>query len=183
MAHLVGSPQCSKSAAVELAAVSLQSVVIDGIENDSRRSFGASFARRIEGGKIATAQADLVRRKASVSRYPIPDPPRVHRKDQIGGLGRTPQVPFRSGARRVETENGPARHTDAIVRHDAQDQRAGRQARTVDDDAFPGLTHAFKPVQEGTDLPPGASADALVGRSRRTDQNGEQREEDRWSDS
>jgi hypothetical protein len=44
-----------------------------------------------------------------------------------------------NGDRGVKTQHGPARHANPISGNDTEHQRAGRQARTVDDDPFPGL--------------------------------------------
>src|SRR5260370_1352837 len=56
-----------------------------------------------------------------------------------------------------------ARYADAVVRHQAQHQRAGRQARPVDHDPLAGGADALEQIEERTDLTARTGEDADLG--------------------
>ena len=63
----------------------------------------------------------------------------------------------------MEAEHGAACHADVVMRHDAQDQRAGRQAGSVDHHALAGSADLVEQVDEWPDLSAGACEDADLG--------------------
>jgi hypothetical protein len=67
-----------------------------------------------------------------------------------------------SAMRRMKAEHRPASDANAIVRKGGEDQGAGRQAGTVDDDALPGFAHRIEHLQKWPDLPARARDDAQV---------------------
>ena len=65
----------------------------------------------------------------------------------------------------MESQYGTARHADTLVRHQAQHQRAGRQARPVDHDAVTRLAQVIEQFDEVPDLAaPTAENANLIGR-------------------
>jgi hypothetical protein len=64
----------------------------------------------------------------------------------------------------MKAEHRATRHADALPRHHAQHQRAGRQARPVDHDTLAGFAHAIEQVEEGADLSAGTGENAHFGR-------------------
>jgi hypothetical protein len=70
-------------------------------------------------------------------------------------------------SRGMESQHSPARHTDAISRHRADHQCAGRQARSVDHDAVTRFTQVIEHINELTDLSATTAENAnLIGHGR-----------------
>jgi hypothetical protein len=63
----------------------------------------------------------------------------------------------------VKSENRPARHADAVVRHYAEHQRAGRQAWPVNYDAFARFPHPIEQIEKRAHLSARTAEDAQLG--------------------
>ena len=81
---------------------------------------------------------------------PGADRRRIGFRDDLRCVGGrvTPSISI-NGDRGVKTQHGPARHANPIAGNDTEHQRAGRLARTVDDDPFPGLADELEQAQVG----------------------------------
>src|ERR1700722_766308 len=66
----------------------------------------------------------------------------------------------------MKSEDRPARHADAVVRHHAEHQRTRRQTRPIDDHAFAGVTQALEQIEKRADLTAGAGENANLGSRR-----------------
>jgi hypothetical protein len=86
--------------------------------------------------------------------------------------------------RGVKSQYRAARHADAVVRHHAQHQRAGRQARPVDHDAFARGAYTLEQIEKRADLSARTGEDPNLGLRRRQGERAQhRREENRFQDS
>ena len=134
-------------------------------------------------GEFAPAQQQQARGQSAAAADPVAHRGGIGLQHQFGGfrLGIGAAAPV-DRARGMETEHRTAGDADAVVRHDAQHQRAGRQAGPVDHHAFAGLAHLVEQIEERADLSAGArrmrtSARASM-RAKATRRDGEQQSAD-----
>ncbi len=97
--------------------------------------------------QVTSAQINSFRLQSAMPRYPMANVIRIMRPQILGcrgvGLDAGPaEIP---GG--VESEHRAWRHTDAIVRDHAQQQRACRCAGAVDGDGVPGFAERLIPAQ------------------------------------
>ena len=73
-------------------------------------------------------------------RDPGPNGRRIGRRDHTGRVrGREPISMPVDGDGGVKSQNGPGCNANAMGWNDAEHQRAGREARAIDDDPFSGF--------------------------------------------
>src|SRR5262245_44591324 len=99
----------------------------------------------------------------------------VHRLGYLARAELSPLVIDEVGG--MKAEDRPRGDTDALARHAAQHERAGREARTVDDDALARLPDLGEEVEILADGTASAREDADIGKRRpRPPQSESQRE-------
>src|SRR5262245_59732289 len=63
----------------------------------------------------------------------------------------------------MEAEHGPSRDADAVARDGGEHERAGREARTIDDHPLAGLPHAREGLKVVAHIAAAARQDAQIG--------------------
>src|SRR5262249_55836863 len=79
---------------------------------------------------------------------------------------------------RMEAEHGAGGDTDPVARNSAEDERAGRQARPVNDDLLARLANFRKVVEIADDLSAHARNDVHIGKRRHHADDGQYDSED-----
>jgi len=120
-------------------------------------------AVRIDRCELPTAKEYKSLRQTPVPLYPILNRQRIRRCEQsrCTGRGEFPAILVHKPGG-MEAQNGPRRDTNLIAWNGAQHEGAGREARPVDYDPFPGLSKSLEEIQELPDFATWARKDPHI---------------------